>query len=317
MRKRNWIIIAAVAVIGGAAAGGVLYRNKQNDSSLAGTNHSKMTMANTSSKYALNLMSGKTYSSSGPTMLHFAIEQNGKSFKGFQIDSTKLMHLIVVRKDRSNFQHVHPEYDSSTGMFMMSNFTFPTDGDYSVFANFAPTDAKKDMMGMLETEAPYVDVKVGNTSKVASQPLGADKLTSTANGITTAITMPPGGDSAGSSTQMPSFYAGTDGTVNIDVTKNGTSFTNLQEYLGSLGHMVVLGPNLEFIHAHPMLGDVSNQTGYIPFMITFPTSGQYKLYLQTQADNIVNTTDFNVTVNEVPRSSSGADNSMQGMDMSH
>ena len=169
---------------------------------------------------------------------------------------------------------------------------------------------------MIETKAPYVDVNVGDKTKVAALPLGADTLTSTANGLTATITTVPGGDSL-STTTTPTFYAGQDGILEVAITKNGTVFKNLQEYLGNLGHMVILGPNLEFIHAHPMLGDVNNQTGYIPFMVTFPTAGQYKLYLQTQANNAVSTFGFNVTVQQMPKST-GNDKPMQGMDhMSH
>lgn len=60
--------------------------------------------------------------------------------------------------------------------------------------------------------------------------------------------------------------------------------------------MVVLGPDLEFIHAHPQTADISNQSGLIVFAVDFPTEGSYKLFLQTQADNKVTTTDYAVSV---------------------
>jgi hypothetical protein len=317
MTKRQWLIIAAVVVIGSAITGGWVYsKNKSNDTA-SSMNHGNMAMNDTSgSDYKVNLMSGESYTSNKPTTLHFDVEQNGTVYKNFAIDSTKLMHLIVVRKDRYYFQHVHPAFDEKTGMFTMDSFQFPTDGQYRVFANFAPTDAKKDMMGMIETEAPYRDVNVGDVSKVAVQPLGPDKLTSTANGLTASVVTAPGDDSP-TTTSQPIFYAGQDGSVEVAITKNGMPFKNLQEYLGNLGHMVILGSNLEFIHAHPMVNDLTNQTGYIPFMVTLPKLYQYKLYLQTQANDIVSTFDFNITTKEMPKSTSSND-SMQGIDhMSH
>ena len=313
MSKKEWLIIAAVAVVGVLVTGRLLSKK---DTTITGMDHNKMSMNDSNLSYAVNLMSGKSYTSSKPTTLRFDIEQNGKAFKSFAIDSTKLMHLIVVRSDRSNFQHVHPTYDDKTGMFKIDNFQFPTDGQYRVFANFATTNAKKDMMGIIETQAPYVDVNVGDKTKVTTSSLGADSLSSTASGLTAIITTAPGGDSP-RTTAKPTFYAGQDSTVEVAITKNGAVFKNLQEYLGNLGHIVILGPNLEFIHAHPMLGDVNSQTGYIPFMVTFPKVGQYKLFLQTQADNKVSTFGFNVTVQQMPKST-GNDKPMQGMDhMSH
>jgi hypothetical protein len=297
MTKREWVIIAAVVIIGGGAVGYIAYQNNHKDT---GISHGSMSMdQRDASGYAVNLTSGKTYASNQPTTLTLSVNKDGKLFKDFGVDSTKLMHLVVVRKDRNYFQHVHPEYDDKTGTFAMSDFTFPTDGTYRVFANFAPKNAGHDAMGMVETEAPYVDVVVGDASKVGKQPLGADSLTSTANGLTAMLVK------SASDSGAPTYYAGQDGTLGVSLTKDGAAFKSLQEYLGNLGHMVVLGPNLEFIHAHPMVNDINNQTGYIPFMVTFPKSGQYKLYLQAQANDIVSTFNFNVTVKDRQTSTSG------------
>jgi hypothetical protein len=299
-------VIAGAVVV----ASGLVHSHKSADNAKLVNNNSMGMHTNANASYTLNLLSGKTYTANKPTTLRFNVAEDGTTFKNFAVDSTKLMHLIVVRKDRSNFQHVHPAFDSKTGVFTMSNFQFPTDGQYRVYANFAPTNAKKDAMGMTETEAPYVDVTVGNASSVANQPLGDDSLTSTVNGLTAAIVVPPSDDSPSAAT-TPTFYAGQDSTVEIEVTQNGTDFKSLQTYLGNLGHMVILGPNLEFIHAHPTANDVSNQSGYVPFMVTFPVSGQYRIYLQTQASNAVSTFSFNVTVQDQPK----ATDSISGMGM--
>ncbi len=315
MRKKELLIVVAVIIVVSGVTGTLVYKNKNSDRG-ASMDHSKMSMASAPSiNYSVNLMSGKTYTGSSPVTLHFDVEQNGKILKDFVLDSTKLMHLIVVRKDRTNFQHVHPSYDSSTGMFTMDNFKFPTDGQYRLYANFATTNAKKDAMGMIETEAPFQDVSVGDISKEAIQPLGDDRLTSNVDGFATSIIELPGGDTPSTSGQ-PIFYAGQDARLTIEINKNATAFKNLQEYLGALGHIVILGPNLEFIHAHPLLGDVNDQIGLIIFMVTFPITGQYKLYLQTQANDTVSTFDYNLTVKELPKASKSS-NSMNSMQMSH
>lgn len=315
-KKLAIVVILVVALLTGIKIY-VDHNNKKTDN-MAGMS---MKASQAQKGYSLNLMSGTTYAANQPTNLHFAVlDKNGKVFKNYAIDSTKLMHLVVVRSDRTNFQHVHPTYDSQSGMFMMENFQFPTDGKYRVFANFAPANAKKDTMGMVETEDPFKDVNVGRVGTVANRPLGADSLTSSVNGLTAGIVNPPSEDSPGADSGPPVFYAGQAGNLFISVTKDGLPFTNLQEYLGSLGHMVILGPNMEFIHAHPspMATDVNNQTGLIIFTVKFPVGGQYKLYLQTQANDQVSTYDYNLTLKDAPKFSSTNNSNMSDMpNMSH
>lgn len=262
--------------------------------------------------YSLNLMSGKSYLAAKPVSLHYEIQdQTGKVLKDFDVVHEKKMHLIIVRKDRTNFQHVHPTFDESNGMFKMDSFIFPTDGDYRVFADFTPSNAQKDPMGMKLPATPYQDVKAGDVSKYVPAPLSEDKFSSIVNGFDTNIFFAPGDDSPGGMPNMD-FYAGQDSTVAISINKDGQAYKNLQTYLGALGHMVVLGPNLEFIHAHAQTTDIANQSGLIIFTVNFPKEGRYKLYLQTQADGQVTTTDYSLTVKPNPGSTNQP---MGGMDM--
>lgn len=231
------------------------------------------------SGYTVSLLSGTNYAVNTPSDLRFDVQLDGKVFKNFAVDGTKLMHLIIVRKDRNYFQHVHPEYDESTSAFTMSDFQFPTTGQYRIFANFVPIGAAEDSMGMVESEAPHIDVSVGGDHVVNERPLGPDHTVSAQNGLVANI----------------ADHSAT-GTIDFSLVKDGVPFKALQPYLGSLGHMVVLGPNLEFIHAHPMSDDLQNQSGLIQFMVELPIAGQYKLYVQTQSNGIVDTFDFNMTV---------------------
>ena len=140
--------------------------------------------------------------------------------------------------------------------------------------------------------------------------LGDDKLTSSVNGFDTKLFLPEG-DNPGNS-----FVAGSTLNLAVSFNKNGQTYKNLQTYLGALGHMVVLGPNLEFIHAHATSEDVANQVGLVTFAVNFPSAGQYMLYLQTQANNQVNTTDYKVTVRPNPSGTGSGNQSMPDMDHS-
>ena len=257
--------------------------------------------------YSLNLHTS-AYQANQPTELTFDIrDENNNVLKDFDTVHEKLLHLIVVRKDRSYFQHVHPNFDKASGMFTLTGFKFPTDGEYRVFADFTASSAQMGPDGMKLTATPYRDLKVGSGS-YAAQPLGGDNMTSTANGLVTTMSL------MGDDTPTPQPYATLPLTLGITIDKDGAAYKNLQPYLGALGHMVVLGPNLEYIHAHALDEATIAQTGLIAFHVTFPDPGQYKLYLQTQADGQVNTTDYTYTVKPMPSSSSNSNDSMPGMD---
>ena len=62
----------------------------------------------------------------------------------------KIMHFIVIRKDLANFQHVHPDFNSSTGEFTLSNLTLPSDGEYRLFADFTPTASQMNAIPRME-----------------------------------------------------------------------------------------------------------------------------------------------------------------------
>lgn len=286
IRKCIALLIAAVVVVGGLATGGAMLNTTANHAPQG---------------YTVDLLSGQNYSSNQPVTLRFDVDKDGQVFKNFEVDDTKLMHFIVVRKDRMYFQHVHPSFNPDTGLWTMSNLRFPTDGQYRLFALFIPEGAPMDAMGMAKPQFPYSDVTVGNVTKADSQSLGADNYTSTVNGITASITRLPV-YSGPSAVVQPKFYVGEDSIVYVELTKDNKLFKNSQHYLGMLGHMTVLGPNLQFMHTHPMSNDLRNQTGYLPVMVTFPVSGQYKIYLETKADGAVNTFSFTVSARNIVNS---------------
>lgn len=303
-------VVTGVALIVSAGAL-MLYREPLMTDDMAGMDHSVIQSHRT---YSLNLMQGMAYQPNQSSELMFDIrDENNKVLKDFDTVHEKQMHLIVVRKDRAYFQHVHPNFDKNSGMFAITGFKFPTDGEYRVFADFTPTSSQMGPDGMKLAVTSYQDVKVGS-GKYTKQPLGANRLTSDVNGYQSGFFLAPDDDSAGGGLLGDTFYAGQESTLGIYINKDGQPVKNLQTYLGALGHMVVLGPNLEFVHAHPQTTDVNDQSGLIIFTLNFPVEGQYKLYLQTQVDGEVTTHDYNLTVNPgAPTSQS--DQPMEDMNM--
>ena len=262
--------------------------------------------------YSLNLTDMAAYKTNEPAELMFDIrDENNNVLKDFDTVHEKQMHLIVVRKDRAHFQHVHPNFDKASGMFAITGFKFPTDGEYRVFADFTASSAQMGADGMKLPATPYKDVKVGSGTYTAQQ-ITADKLKSDADGFTTEITFPHS-DSPGSTT----FWAKNENTFAVDIKKDSQPYKNLEKYLGALGHMVVLGPNLEFVHAHALTEDVAQQNGLIYFKVNFPEPGMYKVYLQTQAAGKVSTFDYDLTAKEMPGTTTPSDQPAEDMNMDH
>lgn len=245
--------------------------------------------------------SGKVYSVNAPNEYSFSIvDDQGNTLKDFAITHTKPMHVIVVRKDLAYFQHVHPTYDASTGIFTFNDLTFPADGEYRIFADFAPNGGQKDSMGMPLAVTQYEDVLTGTNENFHPQPIGSEERTKTFNGYQVVL----------SSDQA--LVSGKEVMLTFNLKDSGKPITDLQEYLGALGHSVILREgNLDFIHAHPMEDVNRPQTGEVGFMVNFPEAGKYKVFTQFQRNGKVFTTDFVVSV------AAGTNNldSMEGMDM--
>ncbi len=63
-------------------------------------------------------------------------DEKKEPVQNFEINHEKLLHLIVVSKDLSYFDHIHPEYKGS-GEFEIAT-TFPAGGDYKLIADYVP-----------------------------------------------------------------------------------------------------------------------------------------------------------------------------------
>lgn len=247
---------------------------------------------------------GKTYAVNTPSEYSFTIvDEQGNTLKDFTITHTKILHLIVVRKDLAYFQHIHPDFNPTTGIFTLKGLTFPVDGTYRIFADFAPGNAQMDAMGMPLTATVLEDVSVGNSAKYTPQPIGTEETTKTFRGLTVKLAM------------HGTPISDTQNMLMFNLSQNGKPVTDLQPYLGALGHAVILREStLDFIHAHPIEDVSATQNGLVDFMVSFPEAGKYKVFTQFQQNGKVITTDFVVTVAQ------GADNSadsMPGMDMSN
>jgi hypothetical protein len=187
------------------------------------------------------------------------VDRGGRTVRDFDVEHTKRMHLIVVRRDMTGFQHLHPTVrpDGTWSVPM----TLRDGGSYRVFADFS-------VAGRPYTLAD--DLSVDGTLR--TQPLPAPVESVTVDGMRVSLT--EGAAKAGAESELA-----------FGVTRDGATVA-VQDYLGAKGHLVALREgDLAFLHVHP---DERSQR----FMATFPTAGRYRLFLQFQTDGRVHTAAF-------------------------
>ncbi|MEU0883377.1 hypothetical protein ABZ345_32625 [Lentzea sp. NPDC005914] len=191
---------------------------------------------------------------------------DGKPVTRFDVEHEKRLHLIVVRRDGSNFQHVHPEM-APDGTWQVP-LTLAEAGSYRVFADFKPEGGPKTTLGADIQKAGDYQPRPHEVSR-----------TFTVDGYEVTLQ----GDLTVNSAS----------TVTVQISKNGRPVTDLQNYLGAKGHLVALrAADLACLHVHPEDGD------QVKFAVEVPTEGTYRLFLDFQHENEVRTAEFTLTTHE-------------------
>lgn len=201
-------------------------------------------------------------------------KEDGTPIDRFEVNHEKLLHLIIISKDLSYFNHVHPEYKGN-GVFEIAN-DFPAGGEYRVIADFQPEGG--DTMSKLE----WIQVD-GQSAKPVPVKVDAS-LNKVFDGKRVKLTMDQ--PSAGEETTLTFSFADA---------ATGLPIADLQPYLGAIGHVVILSQDGEqYLHVHAVEGEGTGPDA--TFETSFPTSGIYKIWGQFQRDNHVFTVSYMVNV---------------------
>ncbi|MGQ0482411.1 MAG: hypothetical protein ACT4O0_15480 [Pseudonocardia sp.] len=203
---------------------------------------------------------------------------DGAPVTGFDIEHDKRMHLIVVRRDTTGFQHIHPEI-APDGTWSVP-MTLASAGSYRAFADFTPTGGEAMTLG--------TDLFVAGVFEPVGHPASR---TATVDGYTVELS----GD----------LVPGTGSPVELTVSKDGVPVTDLQPYLAAYGHLVALrAGDLAYLHVHPEGSPVDGRTQAGPgigFVAEVPTEGTYRLFLDFQHNGVVRTTEFTVSTGPAPQ----------------
>ena len=237
--------------------------------------------------YSLQLAAAQSTAGPGRLIKFTILGPDGAPVTRFDMAHEKRLHFIAVRRDFSDFQHVHPTMDSA------GRWTVPVDlaaGSWRVFTDFVPSGAEPLTLG--------ADLAVPGRFRPASR--SSESRTATVDGYQVMLS----GDLA----------AGTDAKLTLTVSKDGRPVTDLQPYLGAYGHLVALREgDLAYLHVHPegTPGDGRTSPGPdVVFYAEVPTAGNYRLYLDFRHQGVVRTAAFTVAASQSPATATPAPESM-------
>ncbi len=188
------------------------------------------------------------------------VDRRGATVRDFDVSHTKRMHVIVVRRDLTGFQHLHPGQWRDGTWTTTAKLDEP--GSYRLYADFARAG---------ENITLATDLRVDGNAQL--QPVPGPEPRATSDGGYD-VRVQGGGARAGKAAEL-----------RFEITRDGQP-VGVEPYLGAGGHLVALRDgDLAFLHVHP--------DGDEPvFEVTFPTPGRYRLFLQFQHEGRVQTVAF-------------------------
>jgi hypothetical protein len=189
----------------------------------------------------------------------------------FAVVHDKALHFVVVRRDLTGFQHLHPTM-TPDGTWSI-DLTLAAPGSYRGIADFTA------VVGGRQTPATLgVDLTVAGDYRPV--PLPAPVPRATTDGFTISYVGTP---QTGVTQPLLMTVAGPDGKP-----------AALEPYLGAFGHLVVLRDgDVGYVHVHPEPEPVD---GAVKFWLTAPGPGRYRMFFDFQVAGRVHTAAFTAIV---------------------
>ncbi len=186
---------------------------------------------------------------------------DGRAVTDFDVAHERRMHLIVVRRDLTGYQHLHPTLGAD-GRWRVS-LRLPAGGVYRAFADFSTGGRPMTLATDLFVAGAFRPV-----------PLPAPSAVDTTGPYRAELS-------------APVVAAGEETTLEYALSRGGRPLAGVQPYLGADGHLVALREgDLAFQHVHP---EESDTPGTIRFRADLPSAGRYRLFLQFKHDGRVMT----------------------------
>lgn len=225
------------------------------------------------SQDAYSLTLARTVQPAGsPGRVDFAITgPDGSAVTTFTPQHGSELHLLVVRRDLTGFQHLHPTRDAAGTWTVPLTLTLP--GPYKVLADFLPAGRSGPLTLAADLTAPgtYAPVPAPPESRTAS---------------VAGYQLELAGDLVGSRSSR----------LSLNVAGGAGSVSELQAYLVQYGHLVALREgDLAYVDGHP------TGTGESAFSLDAPSSARYRLFLDVPPPGVGRTAAFTITAGPSPR----------------
>jgi hypothetical protein len=191
------------------------------------------------------------------------LDSDGRAVRKYDVEHTKRLHLIVVRRDLTGFRHLHPVLHSNGTWTTPLRVTQP--GAYRVISDFT-TGGKKTVLG--------VDAAAAGASVLHVLP--APSHVATTDGYRVRLVDGP-------------LAADKESTISFRITRGGRT-VRPGPYLGARGHLVVLRQgDLAYSHVHP-------SENSLDFDTELASAGRYRAFLQFSAGGSIHTAAFTLEV---------------------
>lgn len=206
----------------------------------------------------------------------------------FETVHEKQFHLFLVSHDMEAFQHIHPQMDDSGEWVIEAEV--PKPGHYRVLGDFLPTGGGPQFLGRTVTTVDYTGDLEADTAELVPD----TELTKRVDDIVARVTLEPVKLIAGE-------YGHLDYTLSDAQT--GQPVTDLQRYLGSYGHSLILSEDLaDVVHAHPTEwydskgAKIDSSGPHVRFEGYMPRPGLYRVWSQFQRNGRISTVSFTFRV---------------------
>lgn len=180
-----------------------------------------------SGKYAVTLRTDPADVKSGQTVkLAFSVlDGSGKPVRDLDIVHEMPMHLIVVSEDLSYFDHIHPMPQPDGSLVVET--AFPAAGKYKLYSDYTPKGGGN--------QVGQIEVTVSGTPREPSRPTPDTRMTKDFDGLRVTF-----------QTDKP-LRANDAVMLRFDLAdaRTGKPVTDLQPYLGAMGHFVVISQNTD------------------------------------------------------------------------
>ena len=239
--------------------------------------------------YTLNLADGELPADSESELAFTITGPDGRPVTDFDVVHDKELHLVIVSRDLVGYAHLHPSLDDDGTWRVPVPALAP--GSYRVFADFTPAGADRLTLG--------ADLAVPGDFAPAALPEPSD--TATLEGYTVTL----GG----------TVVAGQESELTMTISLDGEPVADLDPYLGALGHLVAIrGGDMAYLHVHPTTESAGPGGPDVPFIVTAPTAGTYRLFFDFSHEGDVRTAAFTVVAEAVGEAETlSPETTMEGM----